>query len=198
VDLVGLWQPEGSDDALPIVGDKPLFTVAGRKRFDAHRKAAARDVRDWDGTQRCLPPGTPRIMAIAQPFDISVDPHLVAMTFQYQRLIRFVHMDDAYPTVSTPTFMGESFGHWEGQSLVVETKNFRTGTVLDSTGLPHGARLTVTERLERVADDTLLDHITVSDEEMYQRPWQAEVTLKRRPDLQINEDVCVERNELHR
>jgi hypothetical protein len=194
VDITGLWQSAGPDDTLTIVGDKPQLTAAGRRLFDAHRAADARSDRSWDGTRRCLPPGTPRVMSIAQPFDIDVGPHLVAMTFQYQRLVRFIYMDDAFPATDDATYQGESHGHWDGQSLVVETRHFKTGMVLDHTGLPQGAKLVVAERFERVAEDTLVDHITISDEEMYQRPWQAEVTLNHRADLQLQEDVCVERS----
>lgn len=196
--IVGRWQPAGTDDTLAIVGDRPQLTAAGRKLFDAHRAAAARGVRDWDGTRRCLPPGTPRIMTIAQPFDIDADAHLVAMTFQYQGLVRLIHMDDAYGIAGKPGFMGESHGHWEGNSLVVETRNFRSGTVLDGTGWPHGAKLVVSERIEPQDDDTLVDHITLSDAEMYLRPWQAQVTLRRQPEARIEEDVCVERTGLQR
>ena len=86
--------------------------------------------------------------------------------------------------------MGESHGHWDEQALVVETSHFKTGPVLDSTGLPHGAKLVITERLERGPEDTLIDHITISDADMYQRPWQAEVTLQRKPGLQFHEEIC--------
>lgn len=189
-DITGLWLPSGASDVLQIVGDKPLLTAAGRKQFEANRTAAAHGDYRWDNTQRCEPPGMPRIMTFAEAVDISSDPHLIAVAFQHQRLVRFIHLDDAYPAVTDVSYMGESHGHWDGQTLIVETSRFKTGTVLDSTGLPHGAKLVITERLERPSDDTLVDRITISDEDMYQRPWQAEVTLRRKPGLQFHEESC--------
>jgi hypothetical protein len=189
-DITGLWLPSGASDVLPVAGDKPLLTPAGRRQFDANRTAAAHGDYRWDNTQRCEPPGMPRIMSFAEPIDISSDPHLIALAFQHQRLVRFVHLDDTYPAVTEASYMGESRGHWDAQALIVETSHFKTGPVLDSTGLPHGPKLVITERIERASDDTLIDHITIRDDDMYQRPWQAEVTLQRKPGLQFHEESC--------
>jgi hypothetical protein len=104
-----------------------------------------------------------------------------------------IYMDDAYPTDANATYMGESHGRWEGDVLVVETRNFRAGLALDGSGLPLGAGSSLVERFEHVADDTLIDHITISDPELYQRPLEAQVTLKRVSDAQLREDVCAER-----
>ena len=192
IDLDGTWVAAGADDRLQPVGDKPAFTPAGRKLYDAHRRAAARGNRSWDATRRCLPPGLPRVLAMAQPFEVAVDPHLLLMSFQLQRLVRFVYLDDAYPGSGEATFLGESHGHWDGRALLIETGNFKAGQVLDGTGLPAGARLKVSERLELADDGTLVDHVTVDDEEMYQHPWQAELRF-RRSSQAVREDVCVER-----
>jgi hypothetical protein len=193
IDIIGVWQPESADDSLPIVGDRPALTPAGRKLAEARRNAAARGDRSWDGTLRCLPPGTPRILLMGQPLEINADPHVIAMLFQYQRLVRMIYMDDAYPVDPNATFMGESHGRWEGDVLVVETGNFKTGLALEGSGLPLGAGSSLVERFEHVADDTLIDHITIRDPELYQRPWEAQVTLRRRADLQVKEDICAER-----
>ena len=191
--IAGVWQPESTDDRLPLVGERAALTPAGRKVAEARRIAAAHGDRDWDGTLRCLPPGTPRILLMGQPLEINADAHVIVMIFQYQRLLRMIYMDDAYPADASATFMGESHGRWEGDVLVVETRNFRTGLALDGSGLPLGAGSSLVERFEHVADDTLIDHITISDPELYQRPLEAQVTLRRGADVQLREDICAER-----
>lgn len=196
VDLDGDWVSAGENDRLPLVGDKPQLTPVGRKLFDAHRAAAAKGDRSWDGVRRCLPPGVPRVLAITQPFAIASDAHLLLMSFQLQRLVRFVYLDDAFPADGDSSFLGESRGRWDGHALLIETRHFAPGLVLDGTGLPAGARLTVTERLEMPERDALVDHVTISDEEMYSRPWQAELHF-RRSAQRPREDVCVERTGLH-
>lgn len=192
MDLHGTWIVAGEDDRLQGTGDKPPFTPAGRKLFEAHRAAAARGDRSWDGTHRCLPPGVPRVLAIAQPFAIAIDEHLLLMTFQLQRLVRLVYLDDAFPAAGKPSYLGESHGRWDGNALLIETQNFKPGLVLDGTGLPAGTHLKLAERLELADDGVLVDHLTISDDEMYTRPWQAELRF-RHSELPLREDVCVER-----
>jgi hypothetical protein len=135
----------------------------------------------------------PRVLAIAEPFSIAVDAHLLLMSFQLQRLVRLVYLDDAFPANSDATFLGESHGHWDGTTLLVDTQHFKPGLVLDGTGLPAGPRLTLTERLELLDDDTLVDHLTIVDADMYTRAWQAELRFRRSKQLP-QEDVCVERS----
>ena len=193
IDIIGVWQADNADDTLQVTGERPLLTPAGRKLAEERRLAATRGDRSWDGTLRCLPPGAPRILGFGQPFDINADAHLIVMGFQYQRLLRMIYMDDAYPIDPEPSYMGESHGRWEGDTLVVETGNFRPGLALDASGLPQGAGMMLTERYEHVDEDTLIDYITINDPEMYQKPWQAQVTLRRSAGLQVREDVCTDR-----
>ena len=193
IDLIGVWQADNSDDVLQLPGERPMLTPAGRKLADARRVAAAHSDRSWDGTLRCMPPGVPRILGFGQPFDINADAHLIVMGFQYQRLVRMIYMDDAYPIDPGPTWMGESHGRWEGDTLVVETGNFVPGLALDGSGLPQSAATMLTERYEHIDEDTLIDYITVNDPEMYQKPWQAQVTLRRIAGLTVREDVCTDR-----
>jgi hypothetical protein len=198
VDLSGVWQAGGKSDVLAMKdGARPPFTDAGAKLYAQHRAALANGDRSWDNTLRCWPPGTPRIMTIAQPFEISAEPNLVAFTFQYQRMVRFIYVGDAYPTNTDATFMGESHGRWEARALIVHTGNFKAGMTLDSTGLPQSPKLQVDERFELTAPDTLVDHVTITDEEMYSQPWSADITLKKKTGVQVGEDVCVERLRIH-
>lgn len=197
-DFNGVWQAQNNDVLKTVDGSAIPFRPEAAKLYAERQAAAKQGDYSWDSTKRCIPPGLPRLMAIAQPFDVMVDAHLVSMTFQYQRLVRFIYMDKTYPTNVDLTFMGESHGRWEGKTLVVDTNKFKTGMVLDSTGIPHSSKLQVTERFEMTAPDTVIDHVTITDEDIFTQPWQTDIVLKKQTGVQIQEDVCVERQGIHK
>lgn len=197
-DFNGVWQAENNDVLKTVDGSAIPFKPEAAKLYAERQAAAKQGDYNWDSTKRCIPPGIPRLMAIAAPFDVIVDQHLVSMTFQYQRLVRFIYLDKTFPTNVDLTFVGESHGHWEGNVLVVATNKFKTGMVLDATGIPHSGKLQVTERFEMTAPDTVVDHVTITDEDIFTQPWQTDIVLKKQNGVQIQEDVCVERQGIHK
>ncbi|EIZ78825.1 hypothetical protein WSK_2873 [Novosphingobium sp. Rr 2-17] len=99
----------------------------------------------------------------------------------------------AMPELSDPNGpMGISTGKWEGKTLVIETTNLRPTTLIDNSGLPHGERLTITERLTLRGPDLLEDRIRFDDPDTFTRPWETVVTY-RRDNHEIREDVCLDR-----
>jgi hypothetical protein len=197
-DFSGIWLAQGSNDVLTSIdGGAPPFTADAAALYQQRRMAKQAGDTTWDSTRLCIPPGVPRVMLIQQPFEIAQDPYLVSMAFQYQRLVRFIYQSDAFPENPDASFMGTSRSHWEGAVLVIDTGNFKTGTVLDSSGIPHGPKLRVTERLQRRDADTLTEQITIADEDTFTHPWQAQIVFKRQHGVQVQEDVCVERQRIH-
>ncbi|MFT3905900.1 MAG: hypothetical protein QM718_06320 [Steroidobacteraceae bacterium] len=199
VDFSGTWLPDANQETLQSTDGMPIpLNAEGEKLHAAHLAAASRGDRSWDGTGRCIPPGTPRILGIAQPFEIGQDAHQLSMTFQYQRLVRFVALDAVYATNADASFMGDSQGHWDGQTLVIETTRLKAGTLLDASGLPHGKELKLTERLSLADADTLVDDVTFSDPAYYSRDWSARLRFTRLKSGGAGEDVCVERTGIHK
>ena len=91
-------------------------------------------------------------------------------------------------------WLGDSRGHWEGDTLVVETTNFRGGdSAAGSAGGPSSSAH-VTEKFTRVNPDTLRYEVTVNDAETYLRPWTAVLLMKQSKD-QVYEYACHEGNE---
>ena len=91
-----------------------------------------------------------------------------------------------------PKWLGDSTGHWQGQSLVVDTINNDHRTWLDKAGLPHSDEMKVTERLS-LSDDgkVLTDAITITDPKTYTAPWTTTVRFRRVPGpLELKENVC--------
>lgn len=193
VDFTGVWQAE-NNDVLKSLNDAAIpFKPDAAKLYAANQAAAQQGDFSWDSTAQCKPPGMPRLMTISQPFEIIQDANVVAMTFQYQRLTRFLYLGDLYPTDVDSSDSGESHAHWDGKVLVIDTNKFKVGTVLDSTGIPHGPKLQLTERWQLTAPDTVIDRITIQDDDTFTQPWQSDVVLKKLQGVQVREEVCVER-----
>jgi hypothetical protein len=148
-----------------------------------------------DPTERCIPPGIPRTMFQPFPWEIVRTRDRVIMIFEYQSLVRQIFTDGRkHPEDLEPTYMGNSIGKWEGDTLVIDTIGFNDKTWLDPMGLPHSDAMRVTERLRRVDHDTLEDVYTIDDPKTYTKPWTATRTFKLKPDWQIQEYVCAENN----
>jgi hypothetical protein len=97
---------------------------------------------------------------------------------------------------------GDSRGRWEGATLVIETTNYRDSGWISThaasgrlRGVPHTNRLTVVERLTRTDAETIIYEMTVSDPEIYERPWTFSVPLVRNDEYQIFEYACHEGNQ---
>ena len=86
--------------------------------------------------------------------------------------------------------MGDSIGHWDGDTLVVDTVGFNDKTWLDRVGHPHSENLHLVERFRRLDHDTLTDEITVEDAKAYTKPWTARRTFQLKPKWQLMEFVC--------
>jgi hypothetical protein len=93
------------------------------------------------------------------------------------------------------SFLGDSRGHWEGDTLVVETKNIadRPGLGLNNTGA--SAALTITERFTRTSDTTLRYLVTVDDSQTWTAPFTMQLTLERDDDYGMFEYACHEGNQ---
>ena len=88
-----------------------------------------------------------------------------------------------------PGYMGDSVGHWEGDTLVVDTIGFNDKTTLDMGGMPHSDAMHVIERIRRIDDNTLEDLITVDDPKTFTKPWTQRMRYKTSNDV-IQEDFC--------
>ena len=99
-----------------------------------------------------------------------------------------------HPRDPNPSWMGHSVGHWEGDTLVVDTVGFNDRSWLDPQGHPHTDRMRVTERMRRPDLGHLEIEITIDDPGAYAKPW----VIQRAADLDLNDDigeyVCNENN----
>jgi hypothetical protein len=150
-----------------------------------------------DPVLRCFAPGVPRI----GPPDKIIQRAGEAV-FLYEDVsgsfFRLVPTDGRpHPTNNEPSFLGDAVGHWEGDTLVVETKNFNDQTWLTDNGAFHTTDLRVVERLSRTAD-TLEWTATAYDPAVLAEPWTPAKRVAKLTDIEIVESPpCIDRSLEH-
>jgi hypothetical protein len=195
-DLSGIWLNTGGTNSLkPIDAEQPPLNAAGLAAYSQAR-ADLKSGKAIDAVHKyCLPRGVPLTMASPYPLRIIQGERQLTMIHESHHTYRIVLIGDKHPSPdeASTTFMGDSVGGWSGKTFVIDTVQFNTVTPLDSTGLPHGERLHVIEKITKSSDGReLVDLITIEDPEFYSRPWTVKMSYRLRPDLTIEEYVCGE------
>jgi hypothetical protein len=190
-DLSGVWM--GDQNAITFSPNVPPMRAWAERKFLATKPGyGPRATPDsQDPILKCYPPGVPRIMLIPFPMRILQTPGQVIMLFEYDHFIRHIFTNRRqHPKDLNPSWMGDSIGWWEGDTLVVDTVGFNDKTWLDQVGHPHSDALHVTERIRRVDHYTLRDDVTIDDPKTYTRPWKGQRIFKLRPGWHLMEYVC--------
>jgi len=146
---------------------------------------------------RCVPDGLPRALATPYPFEIvQAPPGQVLMIYELNHQIRVIALDEpqqsAEELLPYPWFNGHSVGHWEGDTLVIETAGYNARTFVDATGAPHSDQLATTERVRRISPTELENVITIHDPLYYTEDWQARFVYELRNDVRLEDYVCGE------
>jgi hypothetical protein len=195
--LEGVWLIQGDHSVIKTIeGKLPPLSKAAAARYAAAVRARQAGKPVFDTIQTCKPHGFPRILFAAYPIEILQEPTQVTFIHEIHHMPRMVYLDLALPKLEDmdPNWMGQSAGHWEGDTLVVETQGFNDLTTLDAAGLPHSTEMRVSERLRKLDADTLEDAITIKDPKTYTKSWTTRVTYRRQPGLRLKEYVCTDSN----
>ena len=198
-DLSGVWQ--GRQDAITFSPKEPPLQPWAEAKYRAVKPGyGPRATPDsQDPILSCLPPGVPRILLVPLPMQIVQIPGQVIMMFEYDHYMRHIYTDRReHLKELSPTWMGDSIGRWEGDTLVVDTVGFNDKSWLDQVGHPHSDALHLVERIQRVNHDTLQIDITVDDPKAYTRPWTGQVVFKLRPGWRLIEYVCTDNMDVPR
>jgi hypothetical protein len=143
----------------------------------------------------CVPMGFPRIFLYPLPMQIIQAPGEVILLFEYDSVRHQIFTDGRpHDTSLGPLWMGDSIGHWDGDTLVADTVNFNDKTWLDRMGHPHSEALHVVERIRRVDHDHLVDDITIDDPKAYTKPWTAHLPFVLKPKWTLAEAFCEDEN----
>jgi hypothetical protein len=197
-DLRGIWQAQGSAYRdLESVKGVIIQPSSGKIPYRADaRPTIERNKRERataDPLLACFQPGIPRAALLPEPFQIFQKEDRVTIVYQHVHSYRVIFTDGrAHYDDGIEFYMGDSRGHWEGNTFVVDVTNFKPETWFDGAGHFHGNKLHVVERYTRTAPNTLRYEATIQDPEVFERSWTIRLDLARRaePNAQLLEHEC--------
>ena len=196
----------GHLDLIQDDGNQAPFTAAEAKSTETLIKAEDSGNVVTDASTQCFPHGMPRLtITPGYPIRFAYLPGEILMLHEVAHNVRIIHMDQKEAPKGTPrTFLGYSVGHWEGNTLVVETTHMNDRTRLDSV-TSHGPNLKVVERFTRektaAGYTNLVVRITIDDPDHFYKVFSISRKLGFRSDLAntvgsdgITEYSCEENN----
>ncbi|HEV2198284.1 MAG TPA: hypothetical protein VGR73_00575 [Bryobacteraceae bacterium] len=188
-DLSGLWQRIESPYAENIAADlKPAEVQPWAQDLVKER---VEDLSKQHMSVQCLPLG-PNYTNSARMTKIVQTPNLVVMLDEGLAYRQIFTDGRPLETEPNPSWMGYSVGHWDGDTLVVESFGYNDRTWLDHGGHPHTQALRVTERYRRPDFGHLQIEMTLNDPAIYARPWTVKLKAALAADTELLEDVCNE------
>ena len=201
---IGTWETTNTGDG-PLGESGPItpYAVAKPQPKPPYQEWAAKKVLESYNRRgvdepmvRCLPPGVPRTTLMGLfPMQIVQTPNQVVMLFEVFHLFRVSPIDAKHPADLEPTYMGDSVGHWEGDTLVVDVTGFNDKTWLAGVGTIHSEKLHVVEKFTRVDYNTIFYESIVEDPEVLTGPWTRHGTIMLRPGTRLREYECAENNQ---
>ncbi len=209
VDLSGVWQGVGGlgapqpapkfSEGPPVAGflniaqnmkDGAPLTPAGAALLKQRRDANGKD----NPEAQCLPMGILQFHTQGAPRKLIQTPDLLVILYEASMGIRQIFTDGRQLPSDDPQpwWYGYSVGHWDGDTLVVETTGLRDGGWLDVYGTPLTDAAKLTERFRRPSYGRMEIDVTIDDPKVYTKPWTVRVNQRIMPDQELLEFVCLE------
>jgi len=194
-DLSGIWNPHSNKYLRNIAADMKPEDVPFQpwaKQVADERANGSHSREDPDAN--CLPQGVPRLGAAPAPWKFVQTADLIVVVHEAFSLWRQIFLDGRKLAANAnPSWLGYSTGHWEGNTLVVDTTNMR-GARLTYIGDFYSENAHVTERMTFVDADNMTYEATIDDPTVFTRAWTFRIGQKRRPDDETWESACWEGN----
>jgi hypothetical protein len=200
-DLNGIWEVRGKVDASiegkvggrNIIVDPPDGRIPYKPDALARKKENERNRATADPVNKCQMPGVPRLAYLPYPLQIveSANQPVVVFLSQYVHNIRNINMGGEHLD-GLDLWMGDSRGHWDGDTLVIDVADFNDMTWFDQAGDYHSDALHVVERFKRTGPDTIAYEATIEDPKVLTKPFRISMPLARdtAKNAQLLEDEC--------
>ena len=193
-DLNGVWEMTfGGRRGAALTPPQPVVLTpkyeAMLKEFQAHPP--------HDSPQaNCVPPGMPGIMTQPYPIEILYTPGMVTVIAEAYMQVRHIYTDGRpHPDDPDLTYNGNSIGHWEGDTLVVDSVGFTKDTPLGmNMGTRHSEKMHIVERFHLKDPKTLEITTTIDDPEALAKPYTRSTIYARHPDWTLAEYICQQNN----
>jgi hypothetical protein len=201
-DLRGIyWTNSYSPIIQPVGGGDPPYKPEAMAAYKKNMEAVKAYSLDDTARKLCTPDGIPRILESPYPFEIveSPDRGEVHILYELNHVIRLITITKPLPPEDEletfPFYSGHSAGHWDGDTLVVETAGFNEKTFLDNSGAPHTDQLRTVERIRKTnGGRELEDIVTIHDPGIFTRDWSARFVYQARPDIRMMDYACGEKH----
>ena len=202
-DLSGVWDhPRVVDMSQDVTGrcvaDTPgcKSTGTGELPFTALGLTAFQKENKFDYGAYCLPSGYVRLWGTPYPLEFIQNSQRLGMLFEQNNVFHVVPTDGRdHPKNLDATWLGNSVGKWDGDTLVIDTIGFNGKTWLDTAEHPLSESLHVVERIKRPDFRHLNYEVTIDDAQMYLRPWKnSRVFALMKPGTELLEYSCEENN----
>ncbi len=173
-----------------VQGDGKIpYTADAEKIRDENRA-------DWinrDPEIKCYLPGVPRANYMQLPFQIFQSDSAFFIAYEYAGAVRNVFLKDP-GEAPIPSWMGQSYGQWDGDTFVVEVTGLNDSTWFDRAGNYHSDQIKVTERWTPTSDLTMRYEATIEDPATFTKPWKIAFNLYKHvgEDAQLQQFKCVE------
>jgi hypothetical protein len=173
-----------------VQGDGKIpYTAEALATRDENRARAV----ELDPEVHCYLPGIPRANYMDKPFQIFHSDKAVFFAYEYAGAVRNVFLEDP-GEAPLDSWMGQSYGKWEGDTFVVEVTGLLQDTWLDRSGNHHGYTTKVVERWTPISDHHMRYEAEITDPETYTKPWKISFVLYKKieEDAQLQQFKCVE------
>jgi hypothetical protein len=200
-DISGVyWATAYSPRIEPTTGGDPPYKPEAMAQYKKNMADMVAGKLDDKSRSYCLPDGVPRALESPYPFEIvqSENRGEIYLLYEINHMIRRVDMQKPLGPDKDlnvlPFYAGHSAGHWEGNTLVVESAGYNDITFLDNSGAPHSDQLHTIERIRKLDAKTLEDVVTIHDPAVFTKDWTARYVYQARPDLRIMDWNCGEKH----
>jgi hypothetical protein len=189
-DMTGVWYSGSTGDLskYTLPGQEMVLTPFGKERYDHVDHAK-------DPDTFCLPQGPGRQLLSAHPVMIMQRPDVIAFLSESQHVFRLVYLDGrGHPEdlADYPEWTGSSVGHWEGNTMVADTRGINDRTWIDTSGHEHSKDLHMTEHFT-LTSQNLLEYVTTyEDPVFFVKPFTVKRVFKRQIGDRIMDQACME------
>jgi len=189
-----VWDNRTSLITDPADGRMPAMTEAAKQKVAAAATGLTRKYprgpEDRGLSERCITYGSPRILAgYDSYYEIAQNKNWVAITSEQIHDVRMIPLDGSpHPPAAIQEWQGDPRGHWDGDTLVVDTTNYKPGAFMNSS-----AKLHTVEKYRRTGANVLEYEITIDDPETWVRPWTLMIPLRATQEM-MYEYACHEGN----
>lgn len=173
----------------------PRFTAKAQKIYEEKLQADREGKAYKDDAGACYPPGMPRFLTRVWPIQVIQLPTAIVMIQGFENQVRWIYLDGRKhpdPDYTLPSYNGDSIGHFEGKSLVVETRNLEPSHHWVQAGVPVGEQLRIIERWTLEDGGTVMAiQLTMTDPEHWEGDWVHTKRYNIRDDRDLFEVHCI-------